>query len=380
MPNNAPDSDPDDDDALVERIDAEHARVAAAQHRMLRLIAKVDRRKSWVDVGARDTAHWLSMRYGISYWKAQRWIAAAHALESLPLVSGALASGELHMDKAVELTRFATPQTESRLLIWAGGVSSGAIRRKADVATRRTREDILDVERSRSLTWWTFDEGRRFGLQGELPSAQGAVVAKTLDRLARDLPVMPDEEGPGGTDARRADALVALCSTGSRPQDEPDRATVVVHARLDGSSGGFDECEIEDGPAIDADAARRLACNARRQTVVEDPSGLPVRLGRVTREPPAWMVRHLKYRDGECRFPGCGSKRFTQAHHIVWWEQGGRTDLENLVLVCTFHHRLVHEYGWRVRREEDGTVSWFRREGEPYRSGPPPPDAERLAS
>jgi hypothetical protein len=369
-----------DDEALVRSIDAEHARIAAAQRRMLGLIAQADRRKSWVDVGARDTAHWLSMRYGISYWKAQRWIATAHALDSLPLVSDALGSGELHLDKAVELTRFATPQTESRLLIWAGGVSSGAIRRKADVATRRTRDDLIDVERSRSLTWWTFDEGRRFGLQGELPSAQGAVVAKALDRLARSVPVMPDEEGPPGTEARRADALVALCTTGSRPDDEPDRATVIVHARIDGTDGELGGCEIEDGPAIDADAARRLACDSRRQTVTEDGSGSPVRVGRVTREPPAWMVRHLRYRDGECRFPGCGSKRFTQAHHIVWWEQGGRTDLENLVLVCTFHHRLVHEYGWRVRREQDGTVSWFRREGEPYRSGPPPPREQLIAS
>ena len=374
-----PDDNHDDNDALIRSIDAEHSRIAAAQHRMLRLIAKADRRKSWVDAGARDTAHWLSMRYGISYWKAQRWIAAAHALGSLPLVSNALASGELHMDKAVELTRFATPETESRLLIWAGGVSCGAIRRKADVATRRTREDVVDVERSRFLSWWTFDDGRRFGMQGELPSAQGAVVAKALDRLARDLPLIRDEDGPNGADARRADALVALCSTGSRPQAEPDRATVIVHARIDRSSRGFDECEVEDGPAIDADAARRLACDARRQTVVEDDGGLPVRLGRVTREPPAWMVRHLKYRDGECRFPGCGSKRFTQAHHIVWWDQGGRTDLENLVLVCTFHHRLVHEYGWRVRREQDGTVSWFRREGGPYRTGPSPPVGTALA-
>src|SRR5262245_44534088 len=370
----------DNDEALVNSMDAEHARIAAAQRRMLRLIARADRRKSWVDVGARDTAHWLSMRYGISYWKAQRWIAAAHALEALPSVSDAIGSGELHLDKAVELTRFATPETESRLLIWAVGASCGAIRRKADVATRRTREDLVDVERSRSLTWWTFDEGRRFGMQGELPSAQGAVVAKALDRLAMNLPVMPDEEGPAGTEARRADALVALCSIGSRPQEEPDRATVIVHARMDRPDGELGECEIEDGPAIDADAARRLACNSRRQTIVEDDSGLPFRLGRVTREPPAWMVRHLTYRDGECRFPGRGSKRFAHAHHIVWWQRGGRTDLENLVLVCTFHHRLVHEYGWRVRRNEDGTVGWFRREGEPYRAGPPPPQEQLIAS
>jgi hypothetical protein len=360
---------------LIREIDAEHARLAASHRRLFRLLADVDRRTSWRDVGARDTAHWLSIRYGVSQWKARRWIAAAHALETLPRTSETLASGELHVDKAVELTRFATPETESRLLVWAGGVSCGAIRRKADVVARRSSAEAEEAERSRFLSWWTFDEGRRFGLEAELPSAQGAVVAKVLDRLADSPPVMPGERGPAGADARRADALVALCSSGDDADRDPDRATVVVHARLDGPDDELRECEIEDGPAINRDTARRLACNARVQTVVEEENGLPVRLGRTTREPPAWMVRHLKYRDGECRFLGCGSRRFTQAHHIVWWDHGGRTDLDNLVLVCTFHHRLVHEYGWQVRREQDGTVSWFRREGRRYRPGPAPPEA-----
>ena len=61
-------------------------------------------------------------------------------------------------------------------------------------------------------------------------------------------------------------------------------------------------------------------------------------------------MRQLKYRDRECTFPGCGARRFTQAHHIVWWERGGATDLDNLVLVCSFHHKLVHEYGWGLKR------------------------------
>lgn len=367
-----------DEEELIRDIDAEHAAIAAAHRRMMRLIVEVDRRHVWRDLGARDTAHWLSMRYGVSQWKARRWIAAARALQSLPAVAEALGSGELHLDKVVELTRVATPETESRLLVWAGGVSCGAIRRKADVAMRRTVEQVEGVERSRSLTWWTFDDGMRFGIEGELPPAQGAVVAKALDDLAGTLPVMPDEQGRIGVDARRADALVAMCSARTGIDREPDRATVIVHARLEGSER-LDECEVEDGPAISPESARRLACNARVQVLLENESEVPVRVGRATRELPAWMVRQLKYRDRECRFPGCGSRRFTQAHHIVWWEQGGRTDLENLVLVCTFHHRLVHEYGWKVRREEDGSVSWFRREGQRYRSGPAPPE-ELIAS
>jgi hypothetical protein len=109
------------------------------------------------------------------------------------------------------------------------------------------------------------------------------------------------------------------------------------------------------------------------QSVVEDETGQPVRLGRLTREPSAWMLRQLKYRDVECAFPGCGARRFTQAHHILWWERGGPTDLENLLLVCFFHHKLVHEHGWSVRRENDGATRWLRPDGTRYRAGPAPP-------
>ena len=62
-----------------------------------------------------------------------------------------------------------------------------------------------------------------------------------------------------------------------------------------------------------------------------------------------------------------------QAHHIRWWERGGRTDLNNLVLLCFFHHRLVHEHGWSLTREADGAVEWFHPDGTRYRAGPAPP-------
>jgi hypothetical protein len=124
---------------------------------------------------------------------------------------------------------------------------------------------------------------------------------------------------------------------------------------------------------IHPETARRLLCGARVQAVIEDKDGQPVGLGRMTRVPTSWMIRELRYRDLECQFPGCGARRFTKAHHIRWWEHGGPTNLENLLLVCTFHHKLVHEYGWSVVRKKDGTVRWFRPDGTPYRAGPAPP-------
>ena len=69
------------------------------------------------------------------------------------------------------------------------------------------------------------------------------------------------------------------------------------------------------------------------------------------------MIRQVRYRDRECRFPGCGSRRFTEAHHIVWWRDGGRTDLDNLLLICSFHHRLVHEHGWSLRRHSPAMIA-----------------------
>ncbi|MBI2236977.1 MAG: DUF222 domain-containing protein [Actinobacteria bacterium] len=360
-------------EALIQGIDACHSHISAGQRELFRLIAEADRRGLWRDSGARDMAHFLSIRHGISEWKAHRWIAAAYALEGLPLISEAFSRGELGIDKTVELTRFATPSTEARLICWARGVSCACIRRKGDLVSRQAIQDARDADRARSVSWWYFDEGKRFGLEAELPAAQGAVVAKALERLAETLPVMPGEEDAYYVDARRADALVGLCSARIAEDADPDRATVVIHAQLDGLVSGERGCELEGGPVIHPETARRLLCNARVQAVIEDEAGEAVRLGRMSREPPSWMMRQLRYRDHECRFPGCGARRFTQAHHIVWWEHGGRTDLDNLLLLCTFHHKLVHEYGWAIRREEDGTARWFRPDGTPYRAGPGPP-------
>ena len=295
------------DNAFIGDIDAAHAHICEAQHRLLRLIVEADRRKIWRSSGARDLAHWLSMRHGISQWKARRWIDAAHALEGLGHVSAAFSRGELGIDKVVELTRFATPATEVGLVAWARAVSCAAIRRRGDLETSRELDEAVEVDRARTASWWYFDDGRRFGLQAELAAAEGAVVAKALARIADELPRMPGERSAAHADARRADALVALASTHIADDADPDRATVVVHAQVGALISGGGGSELEEGPVIHNETARRLLCNARVQAVIEDGTGRPIEVGRMSREPSAWMMRQLRYRDHECRFPGCGS-------------------------------------------------------------------------
>jgi hypothetical protein len=82
----------------------------------------------------------------------------------------------------------------------------------------------------------------------------------------------------------------------------------------------------------------------------------------------------VRFRDQGCRFPGCASRSFTQAHHIEFWRDGGRTDLDNLVTICTWHHKLVHEYGWWIKGSAEAELRWYRPTGERYRAGPTPVD------
>lgn len=96
-------------------------------------------------------------------------------------------------------------------------------------------------------------------------------------------------------------------------------------------------------------AVGRVACDASVARVLLSPEGVPVELGRSVRLFSPAQRRFLATRDGGCRFPGCDRpSAFTDAHHVQSWLDGGRTDVVNGLLLCRFHHRLVHEGGWTI--------------------------------
>ncbi|MGH2736711.1 MAG: DUF222 domain-containing protein [Actinomycetota bacterium] len=334
--------------------------------RQLEMIALVDERKLWRADGATDAAAWVAAENGITRWAAQRWVAAAHAIEALPATGRALASGDLPIDKVVELTRFATPEDEDKLIVWARRVSARAVRERADLATRSPLEEVQDEHRARYLNYWFEDHG--FGLEARLPAEQGARVAKALDRLAEKAPVSPE----GSTlEARRAGALVQMASAQIASDPDPDRATVVVHAPLAALCGERGSCEIEGGPVLHPEVARMLACGARIETVLHDGARV-ARVGSTARLAPPSMIRLLRQRDRGCVFPCCERRRYVQAHHIVAWP-AGPTEPDNLVLLCSDHHDLIHVFGWRVVLARDGTVHWFKPNNQPYEPGRSPP-------
>ena len=118
-------------------------------------------------------------------------------------------------------------------------------------------------------------------------------------------------------------------------------------------SSAEDTCEIA-GHHVEPEVARRLGCDATVVALIEDGDGTPVGVGTKQRTVNRRVRTALERRDrGMCRFPGCGTTRRLHAHHVVHWARGGLTELDNLVLLCQFHHHLVHEGGWNIHTNAD---------------------------
>jgi hypothetical protein len=342
---------------------------AVIERTLLDHVAEFDRRQAWRIDGARSMAAWLATALNVGFGTASRMAETAERLTELPAISARLGEGRLSFDQARELGRFATADTDETLADEAQRLSVRELQHMARRAAAVGAEDEADAQRQRRVRWWWDGTGRLLHLDGLLPGADGALVARALERIAENVPGDPDTGVPDPPEARRADALVAMASQSLGRDSDPDRATVVVHVDADALATGEGPAEIEAAATISNETARRLACDARWQLSV-DREGAPVGIGRTGRRIPPWLARQLAQRDQGCRFPGCGLRRWVHGHHIEHWIDGGPTDIDNLLTLCGHHHRLVHERGWRLSTTEDGTISWHRPDGSRYEPGP----------
>lgn len=346
------------------------AGLGAAEARLLETIRRCDSAELWRQDAARNIAEWVSAWTGWSNWKARRVAAAAHALPSLPAIHSALASGALCLDKVVELTRFATPETEEGLARWARRVSARRVRERADEEVGRRVEQAKDAFESRKVEMWTGED--RWYMEAQLPLEQGAAVEGAIRKLAREIPAAPQEENEGEAEhmartmpQREADAFVQLI-TGGGSND----VTLILHAPVE-KLGGDDAAVSFGGGVLHSETVRRLCCDARLRVALSDDRGKPLGIGRASRNVPAWLRQAVLDRDGHrCTFPGCEVRADLVGHHIEHWGRKGPTDLENLVSVCKLHHFHVHEGGWSVALRGDRAV-WFRPSGRVYEPGAP---------
>ncbi|MGI8774710.1 MAG: DUF222 domain-containing protein, partial [Actinomycetota bacterium] len=401
---------------LTDGLRAGQAALGALHLEQLRWAVACDNAEVWREDGAKSTGEWLARELGVSSWKAYRMIHSGRGLDNLPYISACLANGSLSLDKVLELTRFAEPDTERRLVAWARRVTPGGIRDRADKLAAKKIEEVKEVFAARSVSWSHTLDGHTLHLEAILPVEQGALVTAAVDRIAETLPDLPADEGKLPVEReytiyqRRADALVSLATARLASDHDPDIATVVVNVplaallsdgddseenvsgeRRGGGTGGGEtafggwsldreHAELDLGPSLHALTAQRLSCDCRLEVASLDGQGRTVGSTSATRVIPRWLRRRLMKRDDHtCQFPGCGATRFLHAHHIVHWIRGGPTELDNLLALCSTHHTLVHEFGWSVTLSSSGAVTWFRPSGRVCDPGPPLPSPGEVA-
>jgi len=346
----------------------------AAHYRFLSLIAEFDRRKGWNCRATRDCAHWLNWKCGIDLGAAREKVRTARALEKLTQVSAAMERGEVSYSQVRAITRVATPENEHYFLHIALHGTAHHVEtlvrayRRATEAEELSREQQQRVHREVRYCW---DVDGSLILKARLPADVGALVLKALEAAVPEVP--PDDVDRPTWSHKRADAMAVIFESflahGAEAMSGGERHQVVVHVSAETlQAGGGHHCEIEDGPAVAAETARRLACDASLVAIVEDEKGEPLNVGRKTRSMPPALQRALNARDKGCRFPGCTHKKYTDAHHIQHWAHGGETKMSNLVTLCRFHHRKVHEGQVVVQVLDDGAIRFVQPNGECFES------------
>ncbi len=378
-------------DPLGDEIAELCAHLDAGRYRLLSLLHLFDQEERWS--GWRSCAHWLSWRTGISTGPARERVRVARRLAELPLTAAEMKRGRLSWSKVRALTRVATPRNEERLVDFALHHTASQVerfvraQRSAEAAAAIGWDGESELAHRRHLSVQVDHDGM-YRIRGRLLPEVGALLMQALDAAGdelyrqereadREAEAAPEPEPeaeaawepaplrlPRTPVERNHDALGAWLEERTEA-----RVQLVVHT----VAGNADVVATEDGSCVPAGTSRRLSCDAEAVRVERGLDGSVLDVGR-RRRTVNWRLRKaLDVRDGGCRFPGCGS-RYTQAHHAIPWAEGGETSLDNLILLCRFHHRTVHEGGWRVEMGSAGAAHFRDPEGRIVPAVPPARD------
>ena len=312
---------------------------------------------------------------------------------SMPATAAALAAGQVSVDHAGMIARtmvdlpggLSSEQervAETNLVSWArehDPVTVGRLGRHLihalDTETLEEREER--AFQRRELRFSDAADGST-RVSGRLDAESAAMVRAALDSLAAPNPSPDGSQDPRTAGQRTADALVELARRandgGMLPAGHGVRPHLAVIISLDSllakaadlsgpndagrlTAAGQDGCgwvpsapgELGWGGPLSAESVRRIACDSGITRVITNAASVPLDVGRESRSvtPGEWAA--LVVRDRGCAFPGCTRPaEWCIAHHIVHWADGGPTDLDNLVLLCGYHHRVLHHHGWQV--------------------------------
>jgi hypothetical protein len=269
-------------------------------------------------------------------------VEVARALVSTPALADAACAGRLSWEQLEPLTRIATPETDAEWAQRGPRCTPFDLQKLARRARKLTAEDAQRRYQARELRTWREPEFGMVAGRFRIPELDGILVERVLEHMAEQL--RPAKGDPWDSLAhRKADALVDLCT--NYADVEPTGAfkhTIVTHVRDDGSA----DC---DGMEVAPARVNAMRPGANVKTRREDEHGIERDTTRARRPLPAWVERHVKDRDPHCRVPGCTHTRRLQPHHLVPCCRGGTDTIDNLAMVCPYHHRQLTPHGpWHL--------------------------------
>ena len=345
---------------------ASSGRITREVGRFVRFTGELAKREGWRAEGATSMEAWIVERCGVSLASARSFAHVAERLNELPHLAAGLSSGELTFDKVRAVADVASPRNDQEL---AEQAKDCTVRQLHEVA--RTERG---VPRSRAETDYEarsvrFNDTFRT-VTAQLPPESYAEVKSCLETRARALP----SDGETRWDQRVCDSYLEVFRADLEARGGASPHVVVVHAALETVTDESSELagELEHEGLISAGTVRRLACDATLIVAIDDDVGHTMYEGRARRFPTDSQRREIMRRDRHCRFPGCTNVTFTNVHHITLWKSGGPTDLDNLALLCQYHHHRVHSSGWSLTGNANEELTFIAPTGRVMTSRPSP--------
>jgi hypothetical protein len=365
------------DGRSVDELDAAIGRlvrqVNADSYRMLVLVREFDDRFGFKKWSFDSCAEWLAWRASITLSTAREKVRTAHALRALPAISAAFEAGRLSYSKVKALTRVAHLRDEEVLLKHALDATVPQVEERCRQIRNVAPDSAHHARRaweSRSLVAWRDERRGVLRLTVEVPIEEGELIIRALDcavaggEVTTDVDPEAVAESKGATwRAQQADALVAVMKSyldggsSSEGGSTADHYQVVVHADAKALTGGTGCADLP------IDTVKRLLCDCSVVLVAEDADGNPLDVGRKQRTVSTPLRRALYARDHGCTFPGCHRKRYVEGHHLKHWLDGGETNPDNMTLLCTHHHGLLHRGAFGIVKQANDTLRFVTADG-----------------
>jgi HNH endonuclease len=308
---------------------------AALEHALGKALLRVLRAEVWRALGMGSFVEYVEQTVGLTSRQTEERVRVATELERLPRLSSALARGELHFCAARELSRVASPETEARWLEAAEGRSVSEIER---MVAGHQKGDAPDDPKDDRATIHT--------VVLRLSADTYATFREAQAKLRRD------SNGPISED----DAILLMARAVLGGPGEEGRSSYQIHMTRCKTCGKVEQDGRGQALGVDEPVAEMAECDAQR---MDD-------AGKVTQDiPPATRRLVVRRQHGKCAVPSCKNAVFIDVHHVKFRSRGGDHDPENLIAMCSMHHRATHEALLTIEgswssgltfRHADGTV------------------------